>query len=175
MQRTLFREIAILSMATALLGACDELGTTSGPRVDTGPDTAPSFLHTVVDHTFAVEDVVSLTLPPATGGNGDLHYSLAPIIPGLRFDGDSRELKGKPRAVGAFTLTYRVSDSDSNTADSDVDSLNFTVDCFVRCLPDCAGADLARVNLSGLQSERRRPEKCRPVLSRPDRRQLERC
>ena len=92
------------------------------------PDTVPSFSATVADQTYTVGDTVSLTLPPATGGNGEMTYSLAPEIPGLTFDAEARELSGTARAVDTYDMTYRVWDADANTADSDTDVLTFEIE-----------------------------------------------
>ena len=46
------------------------------------PDTAPSFVGTVVDQSYtAGEAITPLSLPAASGGNGTLSYSLAPRYP----------------------------------------------------------------------------------------------
>ena len=101
------------------------------------PDDAPSFSESVADQTYMVGDSVSLTLPPATGGNGSLIYSLAPKIPGLWFFEDSRELRGRPRVLGKFRMTYQAEDTDSNTAESDAATLTFTVDFNLRLEAAC--------------------------------------
>ena len=92
------------------------------------PDTVPSFSATVADQTYTVGDMVRRTLPAATGGNGVLTYSLAPEIPGLKFDAEARELSGTPRAADDYVMTYRVQDADDNTADSDTDVLTFAIE-----------------------------------------------
>ena len=69
------------------------------------------------------------TLPHATGGNGDLVYTLTPDPPaGLSFDAARRALTGTPTALqGATTYTYKVTDSDTDTTATDADSLQFTI------------------------------------------------
>ena len=68
-----------------------------------------------------------LTLPEAAGGNGQLSYELRPEVPGLTFDRGNRTLSGTPRIVDTYRMSYRVSDADDNTADSDGDTLTFTI------------------------------------------------
>ncbi len=63
----------------------------------------------------------------ALGGNGPLTYELRPAIPGLTFDPAARTLRGTPSTADTHQMTYRVSDADENTADSDADTLTFTV------------------------------------------------
>ena len=91
------------------------------------PDTAPSFSGTVPDQTYTEGDSVSLTLPPASGGNGPLTYSLTPEIPGLMFDAAARELSGTARLVDTYTMTYLVVDADGNMDESDAATLAFSI------------------------------------------------
>ena len=75
------------------------------------------------DITYAVGTAIdAVTLPEATGGTGDLTYSLSPDVPGLQFDASTRELSGTPTEAGAWSMTYRVRD-----ASGDSDWRNFTV------------------------------------------------
>ena len=92
------------------------------------PESAPSFTGTVSDQTFTVgEPIGTLTLPAATGGNGQMTYTLAPRIPGLSFDPEGRTLTGTPTEIDAYEMTYRVVDADTNTADSDAATQAFTI------------------------------------------------
>ncbi|MCY4027254.1 MAG: putative Ig domain-containing protein, partial [Acidobacteria bacterium] len=71
--------------------------------------------------------------------NGTLAYALAcasgqtgcegtpALPPGLSFDASTRTLSGTPTATGATTLTYRVTDADDNTADTDTGTLSFNI------------------------------------------------
>ena len=61
--------------------------------------------------------------PQAEGGNGELSYSLAPVVPGLTFDPQLRRLSGTPIRTGSYSMVYRVRD-----ADGDEDELRFTID-----------------------------------------------
>ena len=98
-------------------------------------DTAPSFSSTVEDRSYLVGEVVSpWTLPGATGGNGELTYSVGPRIPpGLKFDPSARTLSGTPSVAGSYGMTYKVVDADENTADTDVDILTFTITVHLSC------------------------------------------
>ena len=57
--------------------------------------------------------IEALTLPAATGGDGNLSYALAPDLPvGLTFDPVTRALAGTPtKPQGMTTYTYTVTDS----------------------------------------------------------------
>ena len=70
-----------------------------------------------------------MAFPAASGGNGALTYSLSPTLPeGLSFSAGERRLAGTPTQVLAETqFTFRVTDGDGNTADSDTDSLSFSI------------------------------------------------
>lgn len=105
----------------ALLAGCS--------RVSRVPDTAPSFAtDAAVDQTYTVGEAIDpLTLPAATGGNGDLSYSLEPQVPGLRFQPFTRMLIGAPRTAGEYAMTYTAADADENTDTSDAAVLMFTI------------------------------------------------
>ncbi len=82
------------------------------------PDTSPSFgSETVADQDYPVRmAITSVTLPGASGGNGDLSYTLTPIPLGLNFDDATRVLSGSPTTVATDELTYSVSDKDGDEA-----------------------------------------------------------
>ena len=65
------------------------------------------------------------TFPQAEGGDGELSYSLAPVVPGLTFDPQLRRLSGTPISTGSYSMVYRVRD-----ADGDEDELRFTIDVY---------------------------------------------
>ena len=92
-------------------------------------DTAPSFNgQTVPDQEWQVGVAITLDpLPEATGGNGALSYSLSDCLPpGVTRSG--RRLRGKPTAEWSeATCTWKVADSDANTAASDTDTVTFKV------------------------------------------------
>ena len=103
----------------ALLAGCTRSGVLN---------TAPSFTGAVVDQTYTVGEAIGLLpLPAATGGNGDLRYSLKPQVPGLTFDPTAQMLTGTPSTAGAYEMTYTVVDADENMDASDADELMFTI------------------------------------------------
>ena len=109
------REIASGSILRAALGDGD------GTRADT----LPSFANATGpgDQTYTADTAIAaLVLPAASGGDGALIYTLTPSIPGLTFDAAARRLRGTPRTVGSYDMTYTATD-----ADGDSDSIRFTV------------------------------------------------
>ncbi len=101
----------------------------AAPSGGTDPsDAAPRLDDTVSAPTYTAGTAISpLTLPAATGGDGTLSYTLTPAVPGLTFDPATRRLSGTPTQAGTYEMTYRVSDADANTQDSDSDSLTFAI------------------------------------------------
>ena len=123
----LFRiSLAAVGAALALAG-CE--GATPVDKAE--PDTAPEFSGSVANQTYkALQDIDALTLPRATGGNGDLSYSLGPTLPpGLSFDAGTRTLSGMPHqtAKNVYRMTYRVDDDDDNSSSRDADTIEFTI------------------------------------------------
>ena len=102
------------------------------------PDTAPHWLDTVADLIFNVGVPVDLTLPPASGGNGSLSYSLLPSVPGLSFDPVTRTFSGTPTAAGTYPMTYAVVDDDDNHDPSDTAVQAFTITVAPAPHPDTA-------------------------------------
>ena len=95
------------------------------------PDTAPVFSRPVDDLEWMSGTAISpVTLPGATGGNGDLIYALAGDLPaGVTFNASTQTLSGTPAATQSATpYTYTVTDSDGNTAASDADAQQFTIE-----------------------------------------------
>ena len=93
------------------------------------PALTVSFGATIPAQTWTVDVSVDLTLPEATGGNGTISYELTPDLPpGVMLDPSTRTLSGAPTAAAtATTYTWRATDSDGNTANTDTVALSFTV------------------------------------------------
>ena len=84
---------------------------------------APSFGDaTVANQMYEAGVAITLELPPASGGNGDLTYTLSPLPLGLEFDAASRTLSGTPSDVVSFPekifylMIYEATDADGATA-----------------------------------------------------------
>ena len=127
----LFRiSLAAVGVALALAG-CQA----ATPVDKQEPDTKPKFSGSVADQTYkALQAIDALVLPRATGGNGDLSYSLHPEDepPGLNFDPRTRTLSGMPFQTAnkervVYEMTYRVDDGDDNTSSRDADTIDFTI------------------------------------------------
>ena len=75
------------------------------------------FASTIADQSWVVGTTVNVTLPTASGGVGDLTYSLTPTTPaGVMFTAGTRVLSGNPTAVFTLaTFTYTVTDAESET------------------------------------------------------------
>ncbi len=97
---------------------------------DDDTDTVPRFSREAGEQKWVRGEPVSVTLPPATGGNWALEYALSPDPPaGVRFDRSTRVLSGRPTiAQQGRTYTYVVTDSDSNEAASDRATQTFTIE-----------------------------------------------
>ncbi len=89
-----------------------------------------------------------LTLPAASGGDGELRYALSPALPaGLTFDPATRTLAGAPtEAAPAAVYTYTATDSDASGPDSA--SLGFSLAVAADLMPDFAGATVADLKLT---------------------------
>ena len=97
-------------------------------KVTVKPDEVPTFDEPILDQTLQVGESFSLTLPAATGGDGTLTYSLSGgLPPGVTRSGFT--VSGTPTAAqSAKTYTWRVTDSDVTSPDSDSDSFKITVE-----------------------------------------------
>ena len=69
-------------------------------------------LPVVANRKFSYNDEIApLTMPAATGGVAPYSYELIDLTAGLTFTPASRQLAGRPTAVGQQTVIYRVRDS----------------------------------------------------------------
>ena len=86
---------------------------------DTGAGGALSFAAdaSIADQTYAIGVAIAdLVLPEASGGDGELTYSVSSLPAGLSFDGVTRTLAGTPTEASALTVTYTVTDDNSATS-----------------------------------------------------------
>ena len=89
------------------------------------PDTSPAFTASSYTCSGAAGIALNCTLPAASGGNGEIVYSLsarataAPIteIAGLRFDPSARALAGTPPSAGEYSAGYTATDADGDGMD----------------------------------------------------------
>ena len=123
---------------------------------------APTFgAATVPDKFFPKE--VALTpfqVPAASGGNGDLFYSVSDLPAGLRFDATGtdatgcpgptpRTLCGRPIVAGAYAVTVHAHDADANRAASDRAGLDFNVTVVGASVSSTNPVALTETNLNG--------------------------
>ncbi len=127
-------------------------------EISATPNTAPTFASTASIANLSLiqsSAMTSVTLPAATGGNGDLSYTITPALPeGLSLS-DDRVLSGTPTGTSAnTTYTYTVSDGDDFTTDTDTITFTITVD--VDSAPAFASnvsiADLSLIQSSAMTS-----------------------
>ena len=106
----------------------DKVATSSAVMVE---DRMPAFdaQAMVPNQSWAVgEDVGTVMLPAASGGDGDLVYTITPALPaGLTFDAAARTITGTTEAAMVRTeFTYTVTDTDG-----DDDTLTFHIEVVV--------------------------------------------
>ena len=92
----------------------------NAPAPETEPlDRTPEFSSdTFADQVYRKDLQVDVTLPEATGGDGDLSYGLEPELPeGLGFDATTLTISGVPTETMASTLyTLTATDADGDSA-----------------------------------------------------------
>ena len=93
----------------AAIAVADTMITGTAPEFD--PAEFPPILIFPLD-----EAIDPLQLPEASGGEAPLSYSLAPEVPGLRFDPVARQLSGTPSQAGEFLAFYQARDVDGDSA-----------------------------------------------------------
>ena len=112
--RTLSGTPTEVASATTLTYTVTDANDASISQTFTFTVLAPLVLPDPDDQFYPVDTAIAaLTLPEATGGSGDLTYTLTGTLPaGLSFDAASRRLSGTPTTVtSATTLTYTVTDA----------------------------------------------------------------
>ena len=85
------------------------------PPANPEPDIRPS-LEFRLPARFTVGEQISYPMAEAEGGNPPLIFSLAPPIPGLVFDQETRLLTGAPTELGEYQMAYVVTDADGDTS-----------------------------------------------------------
>ena len=93
-------------------------------------DTAPTFfVDTFPELIFVVnQPITQVTLPSASGGNGDIVYGFSSPPVGLNFEPSTRVLSGTPTEVRVLTrYGYSVRDTDGNAAGTDADTLLLSI------------------------------------------------
>ena len=87
---------------------------------DTGAGGVPSFADVAIDaQTYVVgRAIADWVLPAASGGDGELTYSVSTLPAGLAFDAATRTLGGTPTesTAGVVAVTYTATDDSSATA-----------------------------------------------------------
>ena len=118
--RSLYSVACALAAAAVVLGACAQA---AGPAPAPPDPLSFAATATVSDQSFLPDRAIQpLTLPAATGGSGELTYSLSPQVPGLTFDAGARTLTGAPTQIGEYAMTYAARDGAGDTA-----QLTFTI------------------------------------------------
>ena len=105
-------------------------------------DAMPSFgSETIADQSYMENaPITSITLPPATGGDAPLTYSLNPALPeGLTFNSSTRVLSGTP-TEGSSTTTYTYTVEDE---DGDRDELTFSITVLADAMPSFGSETIA--------------------------------
>lgn len=105
------------------------------------PDLVPNFAATVADQGWKQNTpIVSLTLPTAEGGDGELTYRLDPVLPaGLLLDLGALVIEGTPtEPQETATYTWTATDTDGDEA-----SLAFTIAIAPDLMPDFGDAAIA--------------------------------
>ena len=109
---------------------CDRDGSTDGTSFCFDPTFVNLALPPLGKQTVVIDEAVTLTLPEATGGNGDNPvriYTATPLPAGLTFDPTSREITGTPTTLGTTTVSYRVGDAGNGNIDGTTGTFNIVV------------------------------------------------
>ena len=112
-------EAAVIAEPEELVAESEESAEPENPSLAFADDAA------IDDQTYTADwPIADLVLPEASGGTGDLTYSVSDLPAGLAFDASTRTLSGTPTAAtdGGVTVVYTVIDEDGNAA-----ALTFTI------------------------------------------------
>ncbi len=92
------------------------------PPANPEPDSRPELIRTITSvPKFTIGEPVSFPMEEVEGGNPPLVFSLAPPIPGLVFDQETRLLTGVPSEAGVYRVDYDVRDVDGDFAGRNFD------------------------------------------------------
>lgn len=153
--RTIRCRVARYLLASSIL----VFGAAACSITDLEEDLFPSFptthtLTSIPGLEYTVGEAVNETLPPATGGNPPLTYSVTPTLPaGLSFNAASRTINGTPTTPQPHTeYDYTVTDDDG---DRSTIGFGITVAAATRSLGACrAGMVLGPGDSCTVGSER---------------------
>ncbi|MCY4118884.1 MAG: putative Ig domain-containing protein [Caldilineaceae bacterium] len=87
--------------------------TTPNDRNTFVQDNQPA-LGTIPDYNAKVDTLFTQVLIAATGGDGNIGYTAAPLPPGLSFIESSRTITGKPTTGGTTSVVYTATDADGD-------------------------------------------------------------
>ncbi len=111
-------------------GGTDTGQTTPSERNTKELDKQPA-LGKIPDYDAKVDTLFTQILIAATGGDGDIGYTAAPLPPGLNFIESSRTITGKPTTAGTTNVVYTATDADG-------DKVHRTFDIVVYLKPSLA-------------------------------------
>ncbi len=94
-------------------GGTDTGQTTPSERNTKELDKQPA-LGKIPDYDAKVDTMFTQVLIAATGGDGDIGYTAAPLPPGLNFIESSRTITGKPTTEGTTSVVYTATDEDGD-------------------------------------------------------------
>ena len=107
-----------VNTATKTLFFCTNAAAGAAVWVDVSGSASPLSLAAVGDKEYVEDTAISaLTLPVATGGDGTYTYAATGLPDGLAFAASTRIISGTPTAPGTSTVTYTVTDGDSNSVE----------------------------------------------------------
>ena len=82
-------------------------------RVNNVPEVPITFADGIDDQFYTVDEAISILLPQATGGSGNLVYTLENLPDGLTFNRNTRSLSGTRDTVADESVIYTVTDNNA--------------------------------------------------------------
>ena len=77
------------------------------------PEVPITFADGIADQFYTVDEAISILLPQATGGSGNLLYTLENLPDGLTFNRNTRSLSGTRNTVADESVIYTVTDNNA--------------------------------------------------------------